>query len=105
MAFRVPVIDVSVVDLTVKLAKGAPYDDIKAAVKAASDGPMAGILGYTDDDVVSSDFIGDTHISIFDAKAGIPLTDNFVKLVSWYDNEAGYAAKCIDLIEHMDSTK
>ena len=105
MSFRVPVIDVSVVDLTAKLTKGASYDDIKAAVKAASEGPMKGILAYTEDDVVSSDFIGNTHTSIFDAKAGIPLTDNFVKLVSWYDNEAGYSAKCIDLIEHMDATK
>mmetsp|Transcript_2852 Transcript_2852/g.10847 ORF Transcript_2852/g.10847 Transcript_2852/m.10847 type:complete len:335 (+) Transcript_2852:86-1090(+) len=105
MSFRVPVVDVSVVDLTCKLVKGASYDDIKAAVKAASEGPMAGILGYTEDDVVSSDFIGDVHTSIFDAKAGIPLTDKFVKLVSWYDNEAGYSQKCLQLIEHMDSMK
>ena len=97
--------DVSVVDLTCKLNKGASYDDIKAAVKAASEGPMKGVLGYTEDDVVSSDFISDPRTSIFDAKAGIALTDNFVKLVSWYDNEAGYSAKCLDLICHMDSQK
>jgi len=74
-------------------------------VKAASVGKMNGVLGYTEDDVVSSDFIGDAHTSIFDAKAGIALTDNFVKLVSWYDNEAGYSAKCLELIMHMDKTK
>ena len=105
MSFRVPTMDVSVVDLTCKLNKGASYDDIKAAVKAASEGPMKGVLGYTEDDVVSSDFISDPRTSIFDAKAGIALTDNFVKLVSWYDNEAGYSAKCLDLICHMDSQK
>jgi len=105
MSFRVPTMDVSVVDLTVKLAKGADYSTIKAAVKAASEGPMKGVLDYTEDDVVSSDFIGDSHTSIFDAKAGIALTDNFVKLVTWYDNEAGYSAKCLDLICHMDANK
>lgn len=103
MAFRVPVQDVSVVDLTVRLQKGASYDDIKAAVKAASEGPMKGILGYTEDDVVSCDFIGDTHSSIFDAKAGISLNDNFVKLVTWYDNEFGYSCRVVDLIKYMAS--
>jgi len=103
MSFRVPTANVSVVDLTCKLARGASYDDIKATVKAASTGSMKGVLAYTEDDVVSSDFIGDKHTSIFDAKAGIALTDNFVKLVSWYDNECGYSNKCLNLIEHMDS--
>jgi glyceraldehyde 3-phosphate dehydrogenase len=105
MSFRVPTMDVSVVDLTVVLNKGAPYDTIKAAIKAASEGSMKGVLGYTEDDVVSSDFIGDPRTSIFDAKAGIALTDNFVKLVSWYDNEAGYSAKCLELIMHMEKCK
>jgi glyceraldehyde 3-phosphate dehydrogenase len=105
MSFRVPTMDVSVVDLTVRIEKGASYDTIKAAVKAASEGSMKGVLGYTEEDVVSSDFIGDSRTSIFDAKAGIALTKNFVKLVSWYDNEAGYSAKCLDLISHMDKTK
>merc|ERR1711907_188071 len=105
MAFRVPTADVSVVDLTCTLGKGASYETIKAAVKAAADGPMAGVLGYTEEDVVSSDFIGDSHSSIFDAKAGIALTENFVKLVSWYDNEAGYSAKVLDLISHMEANK
>ncbi|CAI5533245.1 unnamed protein product [Closterium sp. Naga37s-1] len=91
MAFRVPTPDVSVVDLTVRLEKGASYDDIKAAIKAASEGPLKGYLGYTEDDVVSTDFLGDPRSSIFDAKAGIALTPNFVKLVSWYDNEWGYS--------------
>merc|ERR1712070_383429 len=97
--------DVSVVDLTCKLKKGASYGDIKAAVKAASEGTTKGVLGYTEDDVVSSDFIGHAETSVFDAKAGIALTDNFVKLISWYDNEAGYSAKCLTLIEHMDANK
>ena len=101
MAFRVPTPDVSVVDLTVNLAKPASYDQIKAAMKAASEGPMAGILGYTEDDVVSNDFVGESCTSVFDAKAGIALTDTFVKLVAWYDNEWGYSCKCIDLIRHM----
>lgn len=105
MSFRVPTMDVSVVDLTVNLEKGASYDTIKAAVKAASEGSMKGVLGYTEADVVSSDFIGDERTSIFDAKAGIALSKNFVKLVSWYDNEAGYSAKCLDLISHMDKCK
>jgi len=105
MSFRVPTINVSVVDLTARLDKGASYETICAAVKAASDGPMKGILGYTNEDVVSSDFIGDSHSSIFDEKAGIALTDDFVKLVSWYDNEAGYSTRCLDLISHMDAQK
>lgn len=97
--------DVSVVDLTCKINKAASYDEIKAKIKEASEGSMKGILGYTEEDVVSSDFIGDPRTSIFDAKAGIALTDNFVKLVSWYDNEAGYSAKCLDLIIHMEANK
>jgi len=101
MAFRVPTCDVSVVDLTVTLEKGASYKDICAKLKAAADGPMKGILAYTEDDVVSTDFIGDPHSSIFDAKAGIALDDNFVKLVSWYDNEWGYSNRVIDLIKKM----
>ncbi|MDR2918742.1 MAG: type I glyceraldehyde-3-phosphate dehydrogenase [Tannerella sp.] len=101
MAFRVPTLDVSVVDLTVNLAKPASYEDIKAAMKAASENELKGILGYTEDDVVSSDFIGDARTSIFDAKAGIALTDTFVKVVSWYDNEWGYSNKVLELIAHM----
>jgi len=103
MAFRVPTLDVSVVDLTVNLAKPAKYDEICAAMKAASENELAGILGYTEDAVVSSDFIHDSHTSIFDAKAGIALTDTFVKVVSWYDNEWGYSNKVVDLIEYMYS--
>ena len=94
MAFRVPTPDVSVVDLTARLAKPATYDQIKAVIKKASENEMKGIMGYTEDDVVSTDFIGDTHSSIFDAKAGIALSDTFVKLVSWYDNEYGYSTRC-----------
>jgi len=105
MSFRVPTQDVSVVDLTVRLNKGASYDAIKAAMKEASEGSMAGILGYTEDAVVSSDFIGNTYSSIFDADAGIALNDEFVKVVSWYDNEAGYSARVLDLIQHMDSQR
>ena len=101
MAFRVPTLDVSVVDLTVNLAKAASYEEICAAVKAASEGPMKGILGYTEDAVVSSDFLTDARTSIFDATAGIALTDKFVKLVSWYDNEWGYSNKVLDLIDYM----
>ena len=104
MAFRIPTADVSVVDLTVVLKNGAKYDHIKEAVRAASEGDMKGILGYTDEAVVSSDFVSDTHSSIFDATAGIALTDNFVKLVSWYDNESGYANRCVDMIRHMAKT-
>merc|ERR1711934_1102205 len=101
MSFRVPTADVSVVDLTIRLGKPASYDAICAAIKAASDGPMKGVLAVTDDDVVSSDFITDPHSSIVDVKAGIALSDDFVKLVSWYDNEWGYSNRCVNLIEHM----
>ena len=100
MSFRVPTLDVSVVDLTVNLAKETTYDEIKAAMKEASETYMKGILGYTEDAVVSSDFIGETCTSIFDAGAGIMLTPKFVKLVSWYDNEMGYSNKVVDLIAH-----
>jgi len=105
MSFRVPTANVSVVDLTARLKNGASYEDICAKIKEASEGSMKGILGYQNTDVVSSDFIGDNHSSIFDEKAGIALTDNFVKLVSWYDNEAGYSQRVVDLIKHMDVTK
>lgn len=101
MAFRVPTVDVSVVDLTVNLEKGTTYDEIKKVVKAAAEGPLKGVLGYTEDSVVSSDFLGDTHSSIFDASAGIQLTPTFVKLVSWYDNEYGYSTRVVDLLEHV----
>ncbi|KAL7593169.1 glyceraldehyde-3-phosphate dehydrogenase GAPCP2, chloroplastic [Lactuca sativa] len=101
MAFRVPTANVSVVDLTCRLEKKASYEDVKAAIKYASEGPMQGILGYTDEDVVSNDFVGDSRSSIFDAKAGIGLSTSFVKLVSWYDNEWGYSNRVLDLIEHM----
>ena len=103
MSMRVPTLDVSVVDLTVNLAKPAKYDEICAAMKAASEGELKGILGYTEDAVVSSDFLGDPRTSIFDAGAGIALTDTFVKVVSWYDNEIGYSNKVLELIEHMYS--
>ena len=103
MSMRVPTLDVSVVDLTVNLAKPAKYEEICAAMKAASEGELKGILGYTDEDVVSSDFLGDPRTSIFDAKAGIALTDTFVKVVSWYDNEMGYSNKVLELIKHMYS--
>ncbi len=105
MAFRVPTADVSVVDLTVRLEKSATYDEIKAAMKLASETTMKGVLGYTEDSVVSSDFIHETRTSVFDAGAGIALNGNFVKLVSWYDNEWGYSNKVLDLIAHMDSVK
>ncbi len=101
MAMRVPTLDVSVVDLTVNLAKPASYDEICAAMKEASEGTLKGILGYTEEDVVSSDFLGDARTSIFDKKAGIALTDTFVKIVSWYDNEWGYSNKVLDLISVM----
>lgn len=101
MSFRVPTLDVSVVDLTCRLEKAATYDEIKAAVKKASENELKGIMGYTEDDVVSSDFIHDARTSIFDAKAGIALNDKFVKLVSWYDNEWGYSNKVVDLIVHI----
>ncbi|KAG7019726.1 Glyceraldehyde-3-phosphate dehydrogenase, cytosolic, partial [Cucurbita argyrosperma subsp. argyrosperma] len=101
MSFRVPTVDVSVVDLTVRLEKKASYEDIKAAIKEEAEGKLKGVLGYTEDDVVSSDFVGDSRSSIFDAKAGIALNDNFVKLVSWYDNEVGYSTRVVDLIVHI----
>jgi glyceraldehyde 3-phosphate dehydrogenase len=103
MAFRVPTMDVSVVDLTVKLDKPATYAEICAAMKSASENEMAGVLGYTEDLVVSQDFIGETRTSVFDANAGIALTDNFVKVVAWYDNEIGYSTKIVDLIVYSAS--
>ena len=103
MSMRVPTLDVSVVDLTVNLKKPATYDEICAAMKEASEGELKGVLGYTDESVVSSDFLGDPHTSVFDAKAGFALTDTFVKVVSWYDNEMGYSDKLLCLIEHMYS--
>lgn len=105
MAFRVPTLDVSVVDLTCRLEKAATYAEICAVVKAASEGDMKGVLAYTEDEVVSSDFIGCANTSIFDAKAGISLNGNFVKLVSWYDNEWGYSNKVVELIQHMTTVK
>ncbi|KAL2708868.1 Glyceraldehyde-3-phosphate dehydrogenase 1 [Kluyveromyces marxianus] len=101
MAFRVPTTDVSVVDLTVKLVKAATYDEIKAAVKKVSEGKLKDVVGYTEDAVVSSDFLGDTHSTIFDAAAGIQLSPKFVKLVAWYDNEYGYSTRVVDLVEHV----
>ena len=101
MAFRVPTVNVSVVDLTCRLEKGATYDEIKACIKKAADGELKGILGYTEDSVVSTDFVGEECTSVFDALAGISLNDNFVKLVAWYDNEWGYSCKVLDLISHM----
>lgn len=101
MSFRVPTVDVSVVDLVVRTEKPAPYDAIKAAMKKASEGEMKGILGYTEDEVVSTDFVGTTESSIFDAKAGIPLNANFIKLISWYDNEYGYSRRVCDLIAYV----
>lgn len=103
MAFRIPTLNVSVVDLTCRLDKGATADEIKAVMKKASENELKGILGYTDEDVVSSDFITDPRTSIFDSKAGISLNDNFVKIISWYDNEWGYSCKIIDLISYMAS--
>ncbi|HIQ60082.1 MULTISPECIES: type I glyceraldehyde-3-phosphate dehydrogenase [Pseudoflavonifractor] len=103
MSMRVPTLDVSVVDLTVNLEKPATYAEICDAMKKASEGELKGVLGYTDEDVVSSDFLGDSRTSIFDAKAGIALTDTFVKVVSWYDNEMGYSNKVLELIKHMYS--
>ncbi|KAB1995229.1 hypothetical protein ES319_D13G147400v1 [Gossypium barbadense] len=102
MAFRVPTPNVSVVDLTCRLQKSASYETVKAAIKRASQGPLKGILGYTDEDVVSSDFVGDPRSSIFDAKAGIGLGNSFMKLVSWYDNEWGYSNRVVNLIQHME---
>jgi len=103
MAFRVPVADVSVVDLTVKLTKSTDYDTLCAKMKSEANSHLKGILGFTDEEVVSSDFIGDTHSSIFDAHAGIALNDNFFKLISWYDNEIGYSARLLDLIRYIAS--
>ena len=103
IAFRVPTMDVSVVDLTVRLEKATSYENIKKAMKNASENEMKGILGYTEDAVVSQDFVGDKRSSIFDANAGVALNDNFVKIVSWYDNEMGYATRIVDLIEYADS--
>jgi len=105
MSLRVPTVDVSVVDLTVNLEKGASYDEIKKVMKQASEGELKGILGYTEDSVVSSDFIGEYCTSVFDAGAGISLTNNFVKLIAWYDNEWGYSCKLVDLALYMDSVK
>jgi len=105
MAFRVPTVNVSVVDLTCRLEKAASYDDIKAAMKEASEGEMKGVLGYTEDSVVSSDFIGDARTSIFDANAGISLSPNFVKVVTWYDNEWGYSNKVLEMICYMNTVK
>ena len=98
LSFRVPTLDVSFVDLVCRLEKGATYDEVKAAVKEASEGPMKGIMEYTEDAVVSTDFIGHSASSIFDASAGIPLNKNFVKLIAWYDNEWGYSARVCDLL-------
>ena len=103
MSFRVPTPNVSVVDLTVKLSKSTNYEHVNASMKSASEGSLKGILGYTDEDVVSSDFIGSTYSSIYDAGAGIGLNDKFFKLVSWYDNEMGYSARLIDLVEFMET--
>ncbi|MEO1584657.1 MAG: type I glyceraldehyde-3-phosphate dehydrogenase [Planctomycetota bacterium] len=103
MAFRVPTADVSAVDLTFRTAKSTSLADINAAMKAASEGPMSGVLGYTEEEVVSADFVGDPRSSIYDAKAGIELNGNFFKVVSWYDNEAGYANRCIDMIRYIAS--
>ncbi len=105
MSFRIPTANVSVVDLTVRLEKGTSYAEVCAAMKKASEGELKGILGYTEDAVVSTDFNGDTRTSIFDANAGIQLSDTFVKVVSWYDNEMGYSTKVCELIEYMDSVK
>lgn len=103
MAFRVPTPDVSVVDLTCRLEKGATYAEVCAAMKEASEGELKGVLGYTEDAVVSNDFVGDVRTSIFDAEAGISLNNNFVKVVSWYDNEMGYSTKVVELVRHMNS--
>ncbi|GLU05036.1 hypothetical protein SLE2022_221600 [Rubroshorea leprosula] len=101
MTFRVPIPNVSVVDLTCQHEKSASYEDVKAAIKFSAEAPLKGILGYTDEDVVSNDFVGDSRSSIFDAKAGIALNSSFMKLVSWYDNEWGYSNRVLDLIKHM----
>jgi len=103
MAFRVPTADVSVADLTVNLERPASYEQVKTAMRAAAAGPLAGILAYTEDEVVSTDFLGESCTSVFDADAGIALTDTLMKLVAWYDNEWGYSCKCVDLIRHINS--
>jgi glyceraldehyde 3-phosphate dehydrogenase len=105
MAFRVPTPDVSVVDLTVNLAQSTSYDAVKDAMKEASENELSGILGYTEDQIVSNDLLGESCTSVFDAGAGMALNDTFMKLVAWYDNEWAYSCKCIDLIQHMDSGK
>ena len=105
MAFRVPTMDISVVDLTVRLEKGASYEEIKKAMKNASENELKGIMGYTEEAVVSQDFVSDTRTCIFDADAGIALSDNFVKVVAWYDNEMGYSTKIVDLIEYAATVK
>ena len=105
MAFRVPTVDVSVVDLTVNLSKETNYEEICSAMKNASENELKGVLGYTDEAVVSTDFLGDSRTSIFDSEAGIMLNNKFVKLVSWYDNEWGYSSKVVELIEYMESKK
>lgn len=105
MSFRVPTLDVSVIDVTYRLAKATTYEEIKTAVKEASENELKGIVGYTEDEVVSSDFLGDPRTCIFDAKAGIALNDNFVKLIAWYDNEWGYSNKMLDLVAYMDTVK
>ena len=105
MSFRVPTVDVSVVDLTCRLEKACSYEEIKAAVKKAANNELKGILAYTEDAVVSTDFVHDSHSSIFDATAGIMLNENFVKLVAWYDNEWGYSNRVVDLIVHMNTVK
>ncbi len=105
MSFRVPTLDVSVVDLTCRIQKSSSYEEIKDCMKKASQGELKNILGYTEEDVVSSDFVGEVCTSVFDAKAGIALNDNFIKLIAWYDNEWGYSNKVLDLIVHMDSVK
>jgi len=105
MAFRIPTLNVSVVDLTCRLEKTTSYDEVKQVMKSASEGPLKGILGYTEDSVVSSDFNDDPRASIFDAGAGIALNGNFMKVVSWYDNEWGYSNKLLDLVAHMDTVK
>jgi glyceraldehyde 3-phosphate dehydrogenase len=103
MAFRVPTANVSVVDLTVKVVKSTSYEEVKNVMKAASENELKGILGYTDEAVVSQDFVGDARTSIFDAEAGIELNDKFFKIISWYDNECGYSNKLIDLAKHVNS--
>ena len=102
---RIPSADVSIVDLTCRLEKAATYEEICAAVKAAAEGPMAGVVEYVDDEVFSSDFITDPHTSIFDARAGLALNDHFVKLMAWYDNEWGFSNKMLDLTRHIDSVR